>query len=90
MLFDRGNNMQKSFLQQAGNVTEWRLHSDSIGSKTVSSHQYVETLFAFIRTLERNREEASDASRHCEIQNVGLKKYGHHPSYVASMHPSNI
>lgn len=53
----RSDSMQKRLLRSAVSGTQWGLHAERSGSISESFHQYIDTLFASFRTLERMSED---------------------------------
>lgn len=83
-------NMQKTFLWSAASSSKCGIHAERSGSTPVIFHQYVDTLFVSIITLERHQEDATKVDSHSGIFYVGQKKYGCHPSQVSNVRPDNI
>lgn len=80
---ERIDSMEKRFYWSAIRGTQWGQHAEKSRRKSMSFHQYMDKLFASIRTLGRHNEDSNHMRNSNGILYIGQKEYGRHPSYVA-------
>lgn len=82
--------MQKHFLRSYVCRAECHLHAYHANNRDVSYHQYVDSLFASIRTIERNHENMYKVDNSNRIQYDWQKSFGRQPLQTREMISSTI
>lgn len=54
-LSDKSNEMQRMFFRAAVSGTDWRLYAERGETRIVTFQQYIDNLFAAIRTMDRHK-----------------------------------